>query len=35
MDDVIFGGSSHVLVSSLQEIIEEFQMSMKGELTFF
>jgi hypothetical protein len=36
MDDIIFGGSSHVLVSSFQEIVEnEFQMSMMGELTFF
>jgi hypothetical protein len=35
MDDIIFSGSSHVLVSSFQEIIEkEFQMSMMGELTF-
>jgi hypothetical protein len=36
VDDIIFGGSSHVLVSSFQEMIEkEFQMSMMGELTFF
>jgi hypothetical protein len=36
VDDIIFGGSSHYLVSSFQEIIEnEFQMSMMGELTFF
>jgi hypothetical protein len=36
MDDIIFGGSSHVLVSSFQEMMEnEFQMSMIGELTFF
>jgi hypothetical protein len=36
VDDIIFCCSSHVLVSSLQEIIEkEFQMSMMGELTFF
>jgi hypothetical protein len=36
MDDIIFGGSSYVLVSSFQEIMEnEFQMSMMGELTFF
>jgi hypothetical protein len=35
VDDIIFGGSSHALVSSFQEIIEnEFQMSMMGELTF-
>jgi hypothetical protein len=36
IDDIIFGGSSHTLVSRLQEMIEtEFQMSMMGELTFF
>jgi hypothetical protein len=36
VDDIIFGDSSHVLVSNFQEIIEkEFQMSMIGELTFF
>jgi hypothetical protein len=36
VDDIIFGGSSHVLVSSFQEMMEqEFQMSMMGELTFF
>jgi hypothetical protein len=36
VDDIIFGGSSHVLMSSFQEMIEkEFQMSMMGELTFF
>jgi hypothetical protein len=36
VDDIIFGGSSHTLVSRFQEIIEsEFQMSMMGELTFF
>jgi hypothetical protein len=36
MDDIIFGGSSHTLVSSFHEIMEkEFQMSMMGELTFF
>jgi isopentenyldiphosphate isomerase len=34
VDDIIFSGSSHVLVSSFQEM-EEFQMSMMGELTFF
>jgi hypothetical protein len=34
--DIIFGGSSHVLVSRFQEMMEkEFQMSMMGELTFF
>jgi hypothetical protein len=36
VDDIIFGGSSHVLASSFQEMIEkEFQISMIGELTFF
>jgi hypothetical protein len=36
VDDIIFGGSSHVLVPSFQEMMEnEFQMSMMGELTFF
>jgi hypothetical protein len=36
VDDIIFGGSSHVLVSNFQEMMEnEFQMSMMGELTFF
>jgi hypothetical protein len=36
MDDITFGGSSHSLVSSFQEMMEkEFQMSMMGELTFF
>jgi hypothetical protein len=36
MDDIIFGGSSHAIVSSFQEMMEkEFQMSMMGELTFF
>jgi hypothetical protein len=36
MDDIIFGGSSHTLVSSFQEMKEnEFRMSMMGELTFF
>jgi hypothetical protein len=35
-DDIIFDGSSHVLVSSFQEMMEnEFQMSMMGELIFF
>jgi hypothetical protein len=35
MDDIIFGGSSHTLVSKFQEMMEnEFQMSMMGELTF-
>jgi hypothetical protein len=35
VNDIIFGGSSHVLVSSFQEMMEELQMSMMGELTFF
>jgi lipopolysaccharide/colanic/teichoic acid biosynthesis glycosyltransferase len=36
VDDIIFSGSSHVLVSSFQEMMEnKFQMSMMGELTFF
>jgi hypothetical protein len=36
VDDIIFGGSSHTLVSMFQEMMEsEFQMSMMGELTFF
>jgi hypothetical protein len=36
VDDIIFGGSSHVLVWGFQEMMgEEFQMSMMGELTFF
>jgi hypothetical protein len=35
VDDIIFCGSSHTLVSRFQKIIEsEFQMSMMGELTF-
>jgi hypothetical protein len=36
VDDIIFGGSSHTLVSRFQEMIEsEFQISMMGDLTFF
>jgi hypothetical protein len=36
VDDIIFGGSSHSLVSSFQEMMEnEFQMSMMDDLTFF
>jgi hypothetical protein len=36
VDDIIFGGSSHTLVSRFQEMMEsEFQVSMIGELTFF
>jgi hypothetical protein len=35
VDDIIFGGSSHSLMSSFQAMMEnEFQMSMMGELTF-
>jgi hypothetical protein len=36
VDNIIFGGSSHSLVSIFYEMMEnEFQMSMMGELTFF
>jgi hypothetical protein len=36
VDDIIFGGFFHTLVSRFQEMIEsEFQMSMIRELTFF
>jgi hypothetical protein len=36
VDDIIFGGSSHSLVSNFWAMMEnEFQMSMLGELTFF
>jgi hypothetical protein len=36
VDDIIFGGSSYVLVSSFQKIMDkEFQMSIMEELTFF
>jgi hypothetical protein len=36
VDDIIFCGSSHTLMSIFQEMIEsEFQMSMMGELAFF
>jgi hypothetical protein len=36
VDDIIFSGSSHSLVSSFQEMMEsEFQTSMMGKLTFF
>jgi hypothetical protein len=36
VDDIIFRGSSHYLVSSFQKMMEnEFQMSMMKELTFF
>jgi isopentenyldiphosphate isomerase len=35
-DDIIFGDSSHTLVSRFQEVVKnEFQMSMMEELTFF
>jgi hypothetical protein len=36
VDDIIFGGSSHTLVSRFQKMMEsEFQMSMMEKLTFF
>jgi hypothetical protein len=36
VDGIIFGGSSHTLVSRFQKMMEnEFQMSMMGELIFF
>jgi hypothetical protein len=36
VDDIIFGGSSHTLVSRFQEMMENgFQMFMIRELTFF
>ncbi|WVZ93359.1 hypothetical protein U9M48_039346 [Paspalum notatum var. saurae] len=36
VDDVIFGGSSHILVSSFAEqMSREFEMSLMGELQFF
>jgi hypothetical protein len=36
VDDIIFDDSSHVLVSSFQEMMDnEFQMFMMGELIFF
>jgi hypothetical protein len=36
VDDIIFGGSSHTLVSRFQEMMKnEFQMSMMRKLTFF
>jgi hypothetical protein len=35
VDDIIFCGSSHTLMSRFQEMMEnEFQMFMMGELTF-
>jgi hypothetical protein len=36
VDNIIFGDSSHTLISRFQEMMEsEFQMFMMGELTFF
>jgi hypothetical protein len=35
VNDIIFGDSSHSFVSSFQEMMEEFQMFMMGEVTFF
>ena len=36
VDDIIFGGSSHALVSSFAEqMSREFEMSMMGELQYF
>jgi hypothetical protein len=36
VDDIIFSGSSHTLISRFQEIMKnEFQMFIMGELTFF
>jgi isopentenyldiphosphate isomerase len=36
VDDIIFGGSSHTLVSRFQEMMEsEFHMSTMRELTYF
>jgi hypothetical protein len=36
VDDIIFGGSSHVLVSKFSDLMSrEFFMSMIGELNFF
>jgi hypothetical protein len=36
VDDIIFGASSHTIVSRFQEMMKsEFQMFMMGELTFF
>jgi hypothetical protein len=36
VDDIIFGASSHTLMSKFQKMMEnEFQMSMMGELIFF
>ena len=36
VDDIIFGGSSHALVSSFAEqMSREFEMSMMGKLQYF
>jgi hypothetical protein len=36
VDDIVFGGSSHVLVSKFSDLMSrEFEMSMIGELNFF
>jgi hypothetical protein len=36
MDDIIFGGSSHALVSKFSDnMSSEFEMSMMGELNLF
>jgi hypothetical protein len=36
VDDIIFGGSSHALVSRFSDLMSrEFEMSMIGELNFF
>jgi hypothetical protein len=36
VDDIILGGSSHALMSSFKEMMEnKFQMCLMGELTFF
>ena len=36
VDDIIFGGSSHALISKFSEqMSSEFEMSMMGELQFF
>jgi hypothetical protein len=36
VDDIIFGGSSHALVSKFSDLMSrEFEMSMMGELNFF
>jgi hypothetical protein len=36
VDDIIFGGSSHALVSRFSDLMSmEFEMNMMGELNFF